>query len=290
MSISHTNGMYPKVVPTSGGEMAYTETGEGPPALFVHGVFFNGGIWKHQLGSLGDLRRCVAVDLLAHGASACPDDGTLDVAMQARVLIEVLDELEMDTVDLVGNDSGGAVCQLVAATVPERIASLVLTNCDTHDNWPPEAFSIVVDLARQGALVDVLATLDDQTARASLASGFEDPEFLTDDEVDGFFSPFKEDPRKAAALQDMVATMDHAVTVAIEPMLARLEAPTLVVWGTGDVFFDVAWAHWLVDTIPGARPLIEFDGAKLFFPMERADDFNRELRRFWSLGAAARTR
>jgi pimeloyl-ACP methyl ester carboxylesterase len=245
-------------------------------------VFFNGGIWRHQLEALGDLRRCIAVDLLAHGASGCPSTGDLDVPMQARMLVELLDALGIDVVDLIGNDSGGAICQLVAAAIPERISSLVLTNCDTHDNWPPEAFSVVVDLARAGSLVDVLASLDEQTARDSLATGFEDPMFLSDEEVQGFFSPFTDDPEKARALQSMVATMDNAVTVAIEPNLARLEVPTLIVWGTSDDFFDVAWATWLANTIPGARDVVELQGAKLFFPMERADAFNRELRAFWT--------
>ena len=58
--------------------------------------------------------------------------------------------------------------------------------------------------------------------------------------------------------------------------------PTLVVWGTGDVFFDVKFAYWFRDTIPGVTEVVELDGAKLFFPDERAAELVPLLRRHWS--------
>ena len=93
------------------------------------------------------------------------------------MVMDVLDGLGLDQVDLVGNDSGGAIAQLVAARVPERVRSLTLTNCDTHDNWPPEAFRPIFDLARAGELADAAQALaaDPEAGRAALASGFEDP-------------------------------------------------------------------------------------------------------------------
>ncbi len=281
MSISTTTSMTRSFTPTGFGNVAYVERGRGHPALFIHGVLFNADIWRHQVRELDDLRRCVAIDLLAHGKSDCPLTGELDVAAQARMILEVADTLGFDTFDLVGNDSGGAIAQLVVAASPNRVSSLVLTNCDTHDNWPPEAFQPLVDLAREGALADVLTGLDLPTARASLETGFEDVNFLTDAQVDAFFRPFRTSRANAEALQHYIATMDSGVTVAIRDELARFEAPTVIVWGTDDVFFDVAWARWLAATIPGTRRVVELEGARLFFPMERARQFNEELRAFW---------
>jgi pimeloyl-ACP methyl ester carboxylesterase len=269
-------------VTTKQGAVAFADVGEGHPALFIHGVFFNADIWKHQLAALGDLRRCIAVDLLAHGESEPPTAPRLDIERQVAMLLELLDELGLEHIDLVGNDSGGAIAQLIVAAAPTRVSSLVLTNCDTHDNWPPKAFQPIVDLARSGLLSSVVSELDDATARASLESGFEDVEFLSDEEVDGFFAPFRSSPEKARALQDYVASMDSAVTVGIKAKLAAFDAPTLIVWGTGDVFFDVEWAHWLAKTIPGTRRVVELEGARLFFPMERATDLNDALRSFWA--------
>jgi pimeloyl-ACP methyl ester carboxylesterase len=256
MSISTTIGMDRRFAPTAAGTVAYAAQGQGHPALFIHGVFFNADIWQHQLGELGDLRRCIAVDLLAHGQSDCPASGALDLTAQARMVLELADALDLGEFDLVGNDSGGAIAQLVVAKSPGRVSSLVLTNCDTHDNWPPEAFQPLVDLARAGALADA--------------------------QVDGFFGPFRDSRANAEALQAYVASMDSGVTVAIRDELARFASPTLIVWGTDDVFFDVAWARWLAATIPGTTRVVELEGARLFFPMERVARFNEELRAFWA--------
>ena len=54
-------------VKTSSGTIAYAEQGQGPVALFVHGVLLNKHLWRHQLGAQSDIRRCIAPDLLAHG-------------------------------------------------------------------------------------------------------------------------------------------------------------------------------------------------------------------------------
>ena len=96
-----------------------------------------------------------------------------------------------------------------------------------------------------------------------------------------FFAPFS-DPARAAAVQGYVAGMDNAVTVAIRDDLAKLTVPTQMVWGTGDEFFTLSWAQWLADTIPGAQRIVEVDGARLFFPMERPEELNRPLRELWT--------
>jgi pimeloyl-ACP methyl ester carboxylesterase len=127
-------------VPTPSGRISYIEQGEGPVALFVHGVLLNSHLWRHQLAHLSDVRRCIAVDLLAHGDTEIAPDHDVSVTANAHMLREFLDALHIEQVDLVGNDSGGGIAQIFAATHPERIRSLTLTDCDAHDNWPPEAF------------------------------------------------------------------------------------------------------------------------------------------------------
>lgn len=282
-SAARSSGIGPRqTVSTGFGPVSYVESGEGPPALFVHGVFLSADLWRHQLEDLGDLRRCLAVDLLAHGGSPSPGSDRMTIDSQVDMVVEVLDELGLDRVDLVGNDSGGAIAQLIAARHPDRVESLVLTNCDAHDNWPPEAFGPIVDLARSGALVEAVQALaiDPDAARSALASGLENPAALPDEVVASFFARFA-DRSSAEALQAYVAGMDSAVTVAVRDDLARFDRPTLIVWATADDFFDVRWAHWLAETIPGTVRCVELAGAKLFFPLERPE-FTSELRAFWS--------
>ena len=110
-------------------------------------------------------------------------------------------------------------------------------------------------------------------------SSARDVDVLSDEAVAGFFEGFAT-PARAEA--DYVAGMDNWVTVAIRDDLARLRCTTLIVWGTGDEFFDVGWAQWLAATIPGTVGCVELEGAKLFFPAERWSAFNAELRRLWT--------
>src|SRR5207247_1846205 len=129
-----------RTVETPSGRIGYSEMGSGPVALFVHGVLLNGHLWRHQLSGLADLRRCIAVDLLAHGETEIAPEQDVSVSANATMLGQFLDALRIEAVDLVGNDSGGGIAQIFAALNPARVRSLALTDCDAHDNWPPKAF------------------------------------------------------------------------------------------------------------------------------------------------------
>jgi pimeloyl-ACP methyl ester carboxylesterase len=273
-----------RVVETACGPVACTEVGDGPPAVLVHGVFTSGALWREVVDGVRDLRRCIAVDLPAHGRT--PSDGQRDLGLtgQAEAVVALCDALGVDTFDLVANDTGGAVSQVVAGRWPDRIRSLALTNCDAHDNLPPEAFAPAVELARKGELAPLLRSLaaDHDAARSplGLGLGYEHPERLGDDVLDEYLQCVATDER-AAEVERLVRSLEPGPLLAAEEGLRRLESPALVVWGTGDVFFDVSWANFLHDLLPGARDVVEVPGAKLFFPDERADALVPHLRALW---------
>jgi pimeloyl-ACP methyl ester carboxylesterase len=272
-------------VQTASGRISYTEQGTGPVALFVHGVLLNGHLWRHQLADLSDIRRCIAVDLLAHGDTEIAPDQDVSVTANAKMLKEFLDALNIDQVDLVGNDSGGGIAQIFAALYPERVRSLTLTDCDTHDNWPPEAFKPFLAMAAGGGLRGTLdAMLSDKNVYRSpqaLGSAYEHPERLSDASIEIYLRPLVRTEQRTRDLQRFLAAFDNKHTVAIEARLKTLQAPTLIVWGTDDVYFDVKWSHWLADNIPGTRRRVELKGARIFFPEERWEEFNQELRAHW---------
>lgn len=269
-------------VETPSGRISYSSAGSGPAALFVHGVVLNKHLWRHQLAGLSDIRRCIAVDLLAHGDTEITPDQDVSVTANAKMLKEVLDALKINQVDLIGNDSGGGISQIFAALNPERVRTLTLTDCDAHDNWPPEAFRPFVDMVKAGGLHDTLeALLADKTIYRSpgaLGPAYERPEIATDEDIETYLRPFIRSEQRTRDLQRFIVAFDNSHTRVIEPQLRKLEAPTLIVWGTDDVYFPVKWAHWLAETIPGAKPPVELEGARLFFPEERAEEFNRLLR------------
>ena len=274
-----------RTVEIPSGHISYLEQGSGPVALFVHGVLLNSYLWRHQLAGLSDIRRCIAVDLLAHGDTEIAPDQDVSVTVNAKMLREFLDALAIDQVDLVGNDSGGGIAQIFAALNPERVRSLTLTNCDTHDNWPPEAFKPFLAMAASGGLSGTLNAMlsDKQVYRSAGALGpaYEHPEQVSDDTIETYLRPLVRSERRTHDLKRFLAAFDNSHTVAIQDQLKSLQAPTLIVWGTDDVYFDLKWSHWLADNIPGTRRRVEFKDARIFFPEERWQEFNEELRAHW---------
>ncbi|CEJ11313.1 Haloalkane dehalogenase [bacterium YEK0313] len=272
-------------VATSFGRISYVEQGSGPVALFVHGVLLNSHLWRHQLAALSDVRRCIALDLLAHGDTEIAVNQDVSVSANADMLVEFLDGLGIDTVDLVGNDSGGGIAQIFAARHPGRLRSLMLTDCDAHDNWPPEAFQPFLAMARAGGLKETLEAMRADKAvyrsEAALGPAYERPGEVSDQTIEIYLEPFLRSPQRLRDFERFLAAFDNRHTRAIEPELRRLQVPTLIVWGTDDVYFGVEWSRWLADAIPGTRRRVEFAGARLFFPEERAEAFNRELRAHW---------
>jgi pimeloyl-ACP methyl ester carboxylesterase len=267
------------------GRISYLEHGSGPVALFVHGVLLNSYLWRHQLDGLSDIRRCIAVDLLAHGDTEIAESQDVSVTANAKMLRELLDALKIDQVDLVGNDSGGGIAQIFAALNPERVRTMTLTNCDAHDNWPPEAFKPFLEMAAAGGLAGTFdAMLSDKNvyrSQQALGAAYEHPEQVSDDIIEKYLCPLVQNEQRIFDLQRFLAAFDNSHTVAVQDQLKKLHAPTLIVWGTDDVYFDLKWSHWLADNIPGTTRRVEFKDARIFFPEERWREFNQELRTHW---------
>jgi pimeloyl-ACP methyl ester carboxylesterase len=272
-------------VPTPLGAVAAIDVGRGDAALFVHGVATNAHLWAGVLDALADERRCIAIDLPGHGASPVRAEQDLTLGGLADLVEAFCATHALERVDLVAHDTGGAIAQIFAARHPERIRSFVLTNCDCHDNIPPAAFAPTVELARAGLIAPGAADLlaDPIAARDLVFTmGYEDVTVLDAARTLDFLQPVLGTPEHALAFERLVAGLEPSAVLAAEPALARLEAPTLIVWGAGDEFFELSWAYWLRDAIGGAHEVVEIPGAKLFWPDERPGDMVPHLLRHWS--------
>jgi pimeloyl-ACP methyl ester carboxylesterase len=267
---------------TAAGEIAYTEFGDGPPVLFIHGLGTSGLLWRHVIERLSDTSRCIAIDLPAHGGSPARDD--MSPAALAQAVADLCEALGLRQVDLVGNDTGGAVAQIFAARHPGLIRSLALTNCDTEGNFPPLEFAPIIEAAKRGEIASLLvATAADSSSwrTSPVAVGYEYPEAIPDEAWRAYFEPIGATMESARDFERLLAALDPADLEAVSGSLRALDAPTLIVWGTGDAAFGVKWAYQLRDMLPGAHEVIEVDGAKVFFPEERPDDLVPHLRRHW---------
>jgi pimeloyl-ACP methyl ester carboxylesterase len=273
------------------GEISYLDLGAGPTALFVHGIATNAYLWRHVMDALSGQRRCIAIDLPLHGQSPVTAEQDLSLAALAAGLDDFCEVLGLTGIDLVANDTGGAIAQIFAARHPQRLATLTLTNCDTVDNLPPEAFKPMVELAAAGNLapsaVAMFADLE-AAAQISFASGYEHLDRVDRDVIRSYLQPCFGTIERARQFERLLVSLDVADLQAVMPQLRELTVPTLVVWGTGDAFFDVSWAYWLRDTIPGTTRVVTVDGARLFFPEERPMDLVPHLEQHWAAVAAAR--
>ncbi|MFD9891367.1 alpha/beta fold hydrolase [Amycolatopsis sp. NPDC059027] len=272
-------------VSTRFGEVSYLDVGTGPAALFVHGVGTNARLWRHVVAASAGQRRCVAFDLPGHGHSPVHADRDLSLRGLAELVEEFCAALELAEVDLVANDTGGAVAQVFAVDHPARLRTLTLTNCDTHDNLPPEAFRPTVELAKRGRLASLAGPLvaNPGLARAgTYGAGYEHPDQVDDAVFRDYVTPVFGTTEAARGFERLLTSLKADDLVAIEPELKNLRVPTLIVWGTGDENFETRWAYWLRDVIPGAQEVIEVEGAKLFFPDERPDDLTPHLHRHWA--------
>lgn len=276
-----------RFVTTGFGDIAVSERGGGEAALFLHGFPLNGYQWRGALTRLSPYRRCIAPDFLGLGYTKVAEGQSLAPDAQVRMLAELLDRLHVERVDLVANDSGGQAAQLFLAQYPERVRTLLLTNCDSRIECPPPALQPVIALAREGKFVERWLApwlADKALARSEQGLGgqtFTDVRNLTDEAVEIYLGPLV---RNAARTNAFAVALDRNWLEGLAPALSASHVPTRIVWGTGDTIFSTAGAEHLARNVGRPRGLRRVEGAKLFFPEEFPDLIAQEARALWGVG------
>lgn len=273
-----------KVVALPQGQIAYFEAGKGQAALFLHGYPLNGFQWRHQLLAFLDRRRCIAPDLLGIGATRAAAGQPVTPADQAAMLADFLDRLGVEQVDLVANDSGGAVAQLFLVRHPDRVRSLLLTNCDTELDCPPPQLAPLFDLARNDTLIRYYfgpSLADKIKARGPqglIGATFTRPEAVRDETIDMYLAPMVAHP---AAANAYLLGLEANCLAGIEAKLRTVRTPVRIVWGTGDTVFSPDSPDYLTSLFPNARGVRYIEGARLFFPEEFPNEVTAELSALW---------
>jgi haloalkane dehalogenase len=268
--------------------VAYVERGRGLAALFVHGYPLNGFQWRGALERLQAHRRCIAPDVMGLGYTQTPETQAISPETQAKMLAMLLDSLHIDAVDLVGNDSGGLVSQLFVAKYPQRVRTLLLTNCDVDENNPPSQFLPFVALAKKGTLADrfIVSQLNDkQLARSpkGVGAAYTYPDRLSDETIETYFRPLVETPLRKAQMEQYTVSLGINELVGIREELRQWKGPARIVWGMKDTIFNVESADWLDRTLPGSRGVRKLEGANLFFPEEMPDVLAEEAMALWGI-------
>jgi pimeloyl-ACP methyl ester carboxylesterase len=253
----------------SQGVVRYREQGTGTPIVLIHGLLVNGNIWDRLVPLLAQQGRCIVPDLPL-GSHSLPMDKGADLSAPglARLIAEFMERLGLEDVTLIGNDTGGALCQLVAANHPERIGRLVLTTCDAFENFPPPAVRpMVTALKLPGALVvtSLLGRLR-VVRKAAFKAMPLTMQPIPDEQVKSWVAPLA-DKRIRADLSTVVRGLDPADTVAAAERLRNFDRPALIAWGAADRIFPFSDAERLAATLPNAR-LERIPNARAFVQLD----------------------
>jgi haloalkane dehalogenase len=271
------------------GRIAYVDRGSGEAALFLHGFPLNSFQWRGAIERLSSIRRCIAPDFLALGHTEVAEGQCVAPDAQVEMLIALLDRLSIQSVDLIANDSGGAIAQLLVTRYPHRVRTLLLTNCDAENDSPPPALLPVIEMSKAGTFVDswIAPWLKDRSlARSPEGIGgmcYANPAHPTDEAIEAYFTPIASSPRRKALFHAYAIALERNPLEGIEPALERCTIPTRIVWGTADTIFSPASPDYLDRTFGNSRGVRRLDGMKLFWPEELPEVIAEEARRLWGV-------
>jgi pimeloyl-ACP methyl ester carboxylesterase len=279
----------------SAGTIAYTDTGGGGPVIvLLHGLLMDATLWDDVTADLPPGYRCVAPTLpLGAHTRAMKPGADLSLPGIANLVAEFLERLGLDDVTLVGNDTGGAVVQLLAADGAPRIGRVVLASCDAFGNFPPGLTGKTLALA--GKLAPPLFSLAMQQMRLRplrrlpVAFGW-----LTkrgDAATVRWIGPVLTQPeiRRETARMLRAVFADKRLLLRTAEALAAFDRPVLVVWAADDRVMPPEHGHRLATLLPDAR-LLEIPDSYTLIPLDQPAQLAGAIREFTSPAGRERTR
>jgi pimeloyl-ACP methyl ester carboxylesterase len=262
------------------GTIRYREAGAGKPIVFVHGYLVDGRLWDGVVNKLADRFRCIAPDWpLGAQQVAMNPNADLSPPGIADLIADFLTKLELEDVTIVGNDSGGAMSQVLVTTRPERIGRLVLTNCDTHENFPPGIFKAMPPLAKLPGGMTVLSAPFRIGAVARQAFAPFAKTKIPDELIASWMKPAISDRRIMQDLKKVTGGMNKRYTVVAAEKLRDSRLPILLTWAPGDKYFPISYAERLVDEAGNAK-LVRIPDAKTFVALDQPDLLAKEIAEF----------
>jgi pimeloyl-ACP methyl ester carboxylesterase len=268
------------------GRIRYREAGEGKPVVFVHGYLVDSRLWDGVVDSLSDRCRCLAPDWpIGSQPMAMKPDADLTPYGIAATIAGFLEAMDLEDVTIVGNDSGGAMSQVLVTRHPERIGRLVLTNCDTHENFPPGPFKGFVALAKvPGVLRALLGPLRIGAVARAVFKPFSNKP-IPPELVRSWVEPALNDPGVKHDVKKVTVGMNKRYTLEAAEKLRGSDLPVLLAWAPKDRVFPLKFAERLAGEIPNAR-IVEIPDAGTFVPLDQPERVADEIAGFIETGQA----
>ena len=264
------------------GRIRYREAGEGKPVVFVHGYLVDGRLWGGVVDNLSDRFRCLAPDLpIGAQQIAMNADADLTPYGVAATIADFLERLDLTDVTIVGNDSGGAMSQVLVTRHPERIGRLVLTNCDTHDNFPPGIFKAMPTLAKLPGGMTLLSFPFRVGALARRAFKPFTKTPIPADLVASWMQPATSDRAIFRDLKKVTVGMNKRYTEEAAAKLCGSDLPLLLTWAPGDKYFPLKYAERLAGEVPNSK-LVQIPDSRTFVPLDQPQRLADEIAAFAS--------
>jgi hypothetical protein len=260
-------------VTLNAGTIHYETAGppDGRPVVFIHGYMMGSSLWRPLGERLAGRGYSCLAPTWPLGAHTEPMRDGVELTMEgiAAMVGELLDALGLEDVVLVGNDTGGAIAQLVATSALERLGALVLTSCDAFEHFPPPILKPLIAAAKAGPAYD--AALQPLRTRFGRNRGFGALAHADiDDLVAAWVKPALTDRRIRKDLRRLTVSLNRETTVRAASLLPRFTRPSLVAWSADDVFFPREDGQRLAEALPNGR-LEVIEGARTFSMIDEPD-------------------
>jgi haloalkane dehalogenase len=291
VAASERYNMERRFLATPYGRIAYVDRGTGDAVLFLHGFPLSSFQWRGAIDRLSSDRRCIAPDFMGLGFTEVAESQSVTPSAQLDMITAVLDGLSIQKVDLIANDSGGAIAQLLMAKHRDRVGTALLTNCDVESDSPPAALLPVIDLARRGLYPDLWLEpwlRHKDVARSADGLGgmcYSDPKQPTDAALDQYLGPLVASGARKELINRYAVSLARNPLQGIAAELRKCSVPTRIVWGMRDKVFSPKSPEYLHSILPQMMGITPLREAKLFFPEERPDIIAREARTLWDLAS-----
>jgi pimeloyl-ACP methyl ester carboxylesterase len=254
-----------------------------PPVVFVHGFLVSSTLWTKTADALAVAGvRSYAADWPL-GSHTIPLGADADQSPRgvARQVIAFMQALELEDVTLVGNDSGGAICQFLLDIDASRVGRVVLTNCDTFTNFPPAPFDQLFRAFRSPRAIRALMAPMRVTAVRHSPAGFGllVTEPLDADQTRAWVEPCLSDPAIRRDTARFAQKVDPNDLNGASERLGNFDGPALLVWGAADRFFKLDFARRLHATFANAR-LVAIENGRTFIPHDEPRRLAEEIAAF----------
>lgn len=241
----------------AGHTLHYYRGGSGDPMLLIHGITTYSFIWRKLLSALQEKFDVIVVDLFGCGRSDMSLDMSYAIRDHAKYLVELLDQLQLKKLHLVGHDVGGGIAQRMAVAQPERFYDMTLINSVAYDFWPVQPIiAMRTPIIRQFAM----ATLDWGTFRLIVKRGLYYKDHLTDELMALFWEPFKTREGRKAFLH-FAKALNNNDLLEIEDQLRELRMPVHIIRGDADPYLSREISDRLAAEIPDSQLTIIPDGS-----------------------------